>query len=330
MNDQRLVLREAAEWLATLHSGEAGEEERARCRAWREADPRHDRAYLKVEALWRRFDGLDGEAAASATLSTMLWRRRRRALARGGGALALMVTVLFGGALLAMHPFTPLDLIADYRSGVGEQRRVVLADGSELLLNTAAVVDIAYSDGERRVRLRRGELLAEVARDPQRPFIVETDAGTARALGTRYTVRERDGRLGVVVTESAVEVCGLIQKPAGRENCVSAPQGHVAGVVDGNPTAPQAVDTAVATAWVRGRLVADNRPLTEVLSELGRYRKGFLRYDPEALKGLRVSGVFPLDDTDRALALLTDYLPVTVTRYTPLITLIEPAATTPR
>lgn len=326
MNDQRLVLREAAEWLATLHSGEAGEEERARCRAWREADPRHDRAYRKVEALWRRFDGLDGEAAASATLSTVLWRRRRRDLARSGGALALMVTVLFGGALLAMRPFTPLDLMADYRSGVGQQHRVVLPDGSELLLNTAAVVDVAYSDGERRVRLRRGELLAEVARDPERPFIVETDAGTARALGTRYTVREGDGRLDVVVTESSVEVCGAVRKPSGRSHCVATPEGHRAGVVDGNVTAPRAVDTAIATAWVKGRLVADDRPLTEVLSELGRYRQGFLRYDPEALEGMRVSGVFPLDDPERALAMLADYLPVTVTRYTPLMTLVSPAA----
>jgi transmembrane sensor len=323
VNPQRQVLREAAEWLATLQSGHASDEDQVRCQDWRRADPRHDRAYRKVEALWQRFDVLDGEATASATLSTVLGRRRRADLARRGGALALMVTVLFGGAMLAMRPFTPLDLMADYRSPVGQQRRVMLPDGSELLLNTAAVVDLAYSDGERRVRLRRGELLAEVAKDPARPFVVETDAGTARALGTRYTVRERDDRLDVVVTESAVEVCAA-SPAAGRARCVSTPAGHHAGVINGEVLAPRPVDTTAATAWVRGRLVADDRPLTEVLSELARYRQGFLHYDAEALAGVRVSGVFPLDEPDQALDMLAAYLPVKLVRYTPLVTLVRP------
>ncbi len=85
------------------------------------------------------------------------------------------------------------------------------------------------------------------------------------------------------------------------------------------------MDTAGATAWVGGRLVADDRPLTEVLVELGRYRQGFLSYDLTALDDMRVSGVLPLDDSDRALAMLADYLPVTVTHYTPLLTLVRPA-----
>lgn len=324
MSSQRRVQREAAEWLAVLHSGDADQGDIDRCRAWRDADPAHERAYRKVEALWRRFDGLDRERVATTTLHTVLGETRRRTGPRGG-LLTLVAMLLFGGSLLAMRPFTPLELLADYRSGVGEQREVLLPDGSRLLLNTASAVDLAYHDGERRVRLLRGELLAEVAKDRGRPFVVETGQGTARALGTRFTVRAEDDTLRTVVTESAVELCASEATSATRPDCVSASAGQSVNVSRGQVHGPRPVSAAMATAWVRGRLVADDQPLAELLAELSRYRRGLLRYDPAALAGLRVSGVFPLDDTDRALAMLADYLPIDVARYTPLLTVIRPA-----
>ncbi|MBR8657942.1 iron dicitrate transport regulator FecR, partial [Achromobacter sp. Marseille-Q0513] len=72
-----------------------------------------------------------------------------------------------------------------------------------------------------------------------------------------------------------------------------------------------------AASWSRGVLVADAWRLDDFLAELGRYRPGLLRCDP-AVADLRVSGVFPLRDTDRALHNLERGLPVTVvyrTRY---------------
>ncbi|EPN70503.1 regulatory protein [Pseudomonas syringae pv. actinidiae ICMP 19079] len=78
--------------------------------------------------------------------------------------------------------------------------------------------------------------------------------------------------------------------------------------------------------WTRGVLKVDDRPLSEVLQTLAAYRHGLLRFDTQALAGLRVSGVFRLDDSDAALATLADNLPIKVERFTDLLVIVKPDA----
>lgn len=323
MQPDRIVLREAAEWLATLQSGDAREEDYAGCRRWREQDARHEQAYRKVESLWQRFDGLNEEDAAATTVNAVLAGERRRHRLRNSGVLAVLFTALVGlGTFTDTLPGR--HMLADYHSGVGELRRIDLPDGSELLLNTDSAVDLAYSDGERRVHLRQGELWVDVSPDANRPFVVDTESGTARALGTSYAVRTEDNAgMQVVVTESRVEVCA----GAASRQCVQTVAGQSARIGDGALSGPQAIDALTATAWTRRRLAVDNQPLAEVLAELNRYRRGYLHYDAAALAGVSVSGVFSLDDTDRALDTLAAYLPIRVQRVSPWFVSVRRADT---
>ena len=68
-------------------------------------------------------------------------------------------------------------------------------------------------------------------------------------------------------------------------------------------------------AWQQGSIIAIDRPLGDLLAELSRYRSGVLRCDPRIAQ-LKISGAFPVDDTDRALAALESGFALKVTRYT--------------
>jgi transmembrane sensor len=54
--------------------------------------------------------------------------------------------------------------------------------------------------------------------------------------------------------------------------------------------------------------------LAELLADLSRYRTGVLRCDPR-IANLRVSGAFPIDNTDLALAALESGFSLRVNRY---------------
>jgi transmembrane sensor len=69
-------------------------------------------------------------------------------------------------------------------------------------------------------------------------------------------------------------------------------------------------------AWTRGMLVVDNVRLAELINELGRYRHGHLGVSPEAAD-LRITGSFPLKDTNLALKALPTTLPVQIEQRTP-------------
>ncbi|MHA7917660.1 FecR family protein [Alloalcanivorax xenomutans] len=318
VEDEGPFLREAAEWIATLHSGAVTEEERQACRCWRRADVRHERAYVRAESLWHRLEPVSGRhrPEAGPVLGKVLGPVRRN---RRTSLLALAGLLGLG---LAWWPLWSLNLTSDYHAAVGEQRQVTLPDGSSLILNSGAAVDVDYDGDERRVILRDGDVYATVAPDPDRPFVVATGLGSARALGTRYAVSLRDRNMAVVVTESSVQVCAATPPPPARHACVDAHAGQRTAIDGKSIKSPRGVDVRLATAWLDRRLVADDQPLTTVLEELARYRSGLLRFDDLELAGLRVSGVFPLDDTDQALALLADYLPIQVTNYTRWLTVI--------
>jgi len=145
------------------------------------------------------------------------------------------------------------------------------------------------------------------AADPlQRPFKVLTRHAEVLALGTRFIVRAHEQSGGVAVLEKAVEVRSagsMVRLEAGQSLDFD---GRSLGAVQRN-------DASVG-AWQQGSIIAINRPLSELLADLSRYRSGVLRCDPRIAQ-LKVSGAFPIDDTDLALAALESGFSLRIIRY---------------
>jgi transmembrane sensor len=184
-----------------------------------------------------------------------------------------------------------------------------LADGSTVLLNTDTSIDVRFDGKQRVVRLLWGEIIVTTAVDPaQRPFEVITEQVEVLALGTRFIVRAQAQRGEVAVLEKAVEVSLRSGGPATRVDA-----GSQLDFSDRSLGRPRANDVSVG-AWQRGSIIAIDRRLDALLAELSRYRMGVLRCDP-AIGDLKVSGVFPIENTDLALAALESGFPLRVTRY---------------
>ncbi len=134
-----------------------------------------------------------------------------------------------------------------------------------------------------------------------------TRHGEVLALGTRFIVRSQSESGEVAVLEKAVEVT------SGGGSTVRLEAGQAIGF---NAISLGTVrrNDASAGAWQRGSIIAIDRPLDELLADLSRYRAGVLRCDPR-IANLRVSGAFPIDDTDLALAALESGFSLRVSRY---------------
>jgi transmembrane sensor len=236
-------------------------------------------------------------------------RVSRRAMLTGS------LTLAAGGYLTASGFFGPASgLLSDYATRVGGRERITLADGSVVSLNTATALSVDFTVARRVVTLHAGEALFEVARDKARPFIVRSGGGEAQAVGTVYSVRRRGPLSDVVVTE------GIVAVNNGAET-VRLTAGQSIAYGDGIHSAVAAVDGAAATAWSRGKLIFNRRPLGEVAAELERYQLGKVIVRGERLKRLEVTGVFELDDSKALLQAISARIKVPVTRL-PLLTII--------
>jgi transmembrane sensor len=276
---------DAADWFARLR-GDADAETRAAFACWRDADPAHAAAYAQIEALWR-----DPDLAAALFAGPAESAAPRAAWPRRAAAAAVLVAILLTGLHLSGTDDT---LLADHVAGSGLPQRVVLGDGSQLLLDAGAAVDVAYSGGARRVILRRGRVLADVQPDTARPFTVAAGDTTAQALGTVYAVTRRDS--GAAVSVRAGEV--LVTAPGQAGQVLQAGQGMTAGSAQPQPVA------AAEFAWAENRLVFADQPLGAVLADLDRYWPGLIWVRDDKLAALPVSGSYRLDDPPAVVAAL--------------------------
>lgn len=302
------ILEQAADWLLRLQAAPGDAATLSACRQWQHAHPQHAQAWARVEQLRGLLGQIPPELALP-VLDRAPDPRRRQALKRIAAIAALAAPA--GWASHAIWNAAQPGSIE--RTATGERRRLSLPDGGRLDLATDTAVRIVYGDSLRLLKLQHGQIAIETARDtrqPARPFLVATAHGQLQALGTQFDVRSdaADGSR-VAVLEGAVQVMPANRPQAGL--VIGAGQ-SVRFDADGTE-APVAIDES-ALAWRDGMLAADAMPLGELLGELGRYRRGLLRCEPEAA-ALRVSGAFPLDDTDRSLRMLATDLPIEVRRH---------------
>ncbi|GGC12893.1 sensor [Oxalicibacterium flavum] len=299
------ILEEAADWLVQLHAGAVCNADRAVWERWRERSPEHARAWARAELLLNKLGGVP-PSLAMPTLARTPDRLRRTTVIK---LAALMAAV--PAAWLAW-PRLELLVSTDYRTSVGERRDVRLADGTSAFLNTDSAVAVRFDESQRRLVLQQGEVLVTTAPDnhaTHRSFIVASQEGRMEALGTRFSVRQEDGHTRLTVFEGAVRI--------------TLADSHDERVIEaGEQTrftrrAIAEVTPAddIGWAWTQGMLVADNMRLDAFAAELARYRSGLLRTEP-SVAGVRISGSYPLDDTDQTLAMLVTTYPVdAVTRF---------------
>lgn len=304
------ISRAAAEWLVELQSAEQPETLRQQWQAWRDAHPDHERAWQHIERLGEKLGGLSSPLA-HATLAPRGSFKRRRAIK------TLAVLLFAGGGAMAVEDRLPWwRLNADYSTAVGESRNLTLEDGTEVALNSSSAISVAYTQQQRIIMLLHGEIHISTGHAGQgRPFLVATDQGSIHALGTRFGVRqlsdEKDAPIRVSLLEGVVEIApselaARTRLQAGEQ--LSFTRRMLAPVERLNPN---------DNAWMQGMLVADDMPLVEFLAELARYRPGSLGCH-ESIAQLKVTGTYPLHDTDKVIAMLSDSLQLQVrslTRY---------------
>ena len=283
------VLEQAADWLMQLHAGDASARQRRDCERWRLSSPEHARAWSRAEKLLGKLGGLPPELAMPA-LDRSRSPARRAAMLK----LAALLATVPGAWLLCERQ----GWRHDYRTATGERRDIVLADGSRIKLNTGTTLDVRFDAGERLLLLRGGEMFVATSPDPHgRPFLVQTAQGRLQALGTVFSVRQGEGRTQLAVQESRVRItpqAGAAPRivDAGQQvfftqSAIGQPQMLYAG----------------ALAWRRGMLLADDMRLADFAQELARYRPGVIHCDPQ-VADIRISGAFPIADTDAALVML--------------------------
>jgi len=292
---------EACRWAMLMERGPLSPQQQFEFDRWLGASTRHEGAYHRALAASVHFNRLGalagGRGGAGRRLPRIATRRRAIAVVFAIGLVGIG-TWLGGG----WHP--------NIRSGryvtdIGESRRIGLADGSEIVLNTASEVSVAYTGNRRALRVIRGEALFKVAKDDSRPFLVYAGQVVVRATGTAFVIRRIDADImHITVTEGSIEmrwIDGVNREPRHISAIDEATVG-VNGVVESHTVSNDELQRQ--SSWLSGRIILSGQPLHEAIREMNRYSHRRLVVEDPDLAERRVVGVFRTADTQTFLSTL--------------------------
>jgi len=342
------VTRRAAEWFDRQREGGLSATERQAFAQWLGESPVHIREYLAVSETWGAMrtsspwpeesaEQLIAAARAASTVTRLppqtrsIQKSLREKRSRPGfhpsrwvafAATALVCVLAWGFAGWVGLPWAAQNRIATAR---GEQRSIVLADGSVIQLNTLTRVRVRYENDRRVVELPEGEAFFRVAADTHRPFDVVTPLGTVRAVGTEFNVYNRAGDMRVVVVEGKVRVAyeNPRSAPAAGRSVVPLKARQSLEVNASGAVTPEdgQHNVETATAWMQRRLAFENERLDVIVSEFNRYNRQQMRIADDELLQLRINGIFNADDPGALTKYLQRILDVEV-EVTPENTLV--------
>ncbi|MCE4558018.1 FecR family protein [Roseateles cellulosilyticus] len=302
------IAAEAAAWIASLHGPDRSPEMEDDFRAWQRQSPVHREAFEKMTDVWQAIPGTQAAKAfvQAAEREKQKARRARSAAWRWAGAAALGVFITAG--VFTIQQWRDRDL---YTTSVGEQRSVVLDDGTRMLLNTATQARVEFGSKQRTVKVTAGEALFEVAKDASRPFVVRVAGSEVVAVGTMFSVRFTDSpthqdALTVTLVEGQVNVRpadgggdglrplqAVALKPGDRltlRHDASPASSDVAFKVD-RPNIERAM------AWQRREAAFDGASLPDVIAEFNRYSRTQIVLSEEVRKeNYVVSGIYRTGD----------------------------------
>lgn len=295
---------QAIRWLTRQSSGEFSKSEQRALDEWLAQDQANRDEYERIRSYLESVSQLTTpsfpelrEARAYGKLRLLPY-----AAAAGVAFLAIISALWWSKASLD-------DPAQTFATAKGEQKSIVLADGTQVNLNTNTRISVNFDSSSRNVLLEQGEAYFTIGEDRHRPFEITAGEGRIRDIGTKFNVFNNAGDVSVVVTEGRVMV-----ETSQSGHFVSMGSGSRLNYdPKGNISKYETVDVHPYIAWLSGRLSFKETSLDELAAQVSRYHDVRFVFEDSKVRDFRVSGTFKASELDSLLSALEAKLPVTVT-----------------
>jgi transmembrane sensor len=314
------IREEAREWVLRLNQdAEPSATDIQELKKWASQSAEHKKQLKQAEAIWCDADLL---SALNVKSDREQSKAKKRAHLKYAVGIAAVIALLFVPGL-GLFPSQGVSHKASYSTMIGEIKVVELLDGSTVHLDTQTRIDVDYAKATRVVRLIKGKAFFDVAKDPDRPFEVDTEYGKVTALGTAFTVHLNEANIMVTVEEGLVELSSTLVRKAtelpqlskadSAKNRQIAPPSKVSLAQGGQSTFAQhekhrqyliPSDIARNLAWTRGILIFTGEDLESVVNEISRYTKVKIDIVNPELRTLSIGGRFETGELEALLDVL--------------------------
>lgn len=322
LNSKSLTLSEmAARWYLRMreHGHNQRHAEHHAFEQWLADDPRHGAEYDSIARAMGQLDsteGLSKLAEAAEQHAFLANEARRKAKQRRLAQLMVVCFICVAGYFTHQQyqvwQAKPVMQMAA-QNPVGQIAIKMLDDGTKVTLSAKSDMEVTYYRHERHVLLKEGEAVFEVTKDPDRPFVVETDTAKVTVLGTRFAVNRLEQVVRVSVDHGRVKVEPKLEITSGNAGnpldiSREITNGQVVEVYPNHAMVLVNRPASDAFAFLNGRLVFDRADTSEIAYTVSRYRLKPVQSQGKQVRN--ISADINIQDIDQFLRGLPNIAPV--------------------
>ena len=225
-------------------------------------------------------------------------------------AAAAVALLLVGVAVWLFNPTSSEPFLA--QTGAHEQQSIILPDGTEVTLNSLSTLACAESFGKKDRQITfDGEAVFHVAKDADKPFIINVGEYSVTVLGTVFNLSAytTDDAYTVTLLEGAVKV------KYASDSVIMRPMDEVRFDKQTATFEVEQVEIVKADTWINGRLEYDDIALGDLAQKLEREYDVKIAFADEATKAEKVYISISIDESFADVCgALQDLLPIDITR----------------
>lgn len=285
--------------IAKILSGSATDQDRMDFEKWINASPDHVDVFLRLSQLWENDqreqfpvdEGLDllqtKIERAERKSGTPLWMKVAASLL----VVAVAAYIIFStrrDGISVSYSIVRNDSLNFLRVSLPDQSHVVLRRGSEIKFPEKFI-------GSTRQLVLTGDAFFDVARDPSKPFIVQTGKVETKVLGTSFNIRQTNQLVDVSVASGKVQVSNgrtAVQLRPGQRARYETHQ-QLLSVAE--------TSIAMDTAWMSNHFVFSNTRLSEAVKFLEARFQVTVNFESDKLRACRFTGTFSHETLDHIL-----------------------------
>lgn len=301
----------AINWAARQMLGGLNAAEHKELDDWLAQDPKRRELFGEAIDVWRAPEtalaaalveesSYENKGTSRNNLLSSFWRNWRIAVPIGGVLAAAAIALAIGPML--SPPLPPSDAVQIAQAPSDQTSSVLLEDGSKVTLERKARISFDNAGAVRTATLEAGEAFFSIAKDKERPFVLDAGDAQIRVLGTQFNVNTWDQGISVTVLEGRVSF-----RDKSSQKIVELTAGQGANILNNRSIQTFEFDVSTYADWRTGWVDAVDMPLNEVMAKLERYSDSTISVENAEIDQFLVTGRFQLSQTDstlRTLALL--------------------------
>ena len=281
---------------------------------WIKKDIEHKIAYEKIKKIEDIFtslpddyiDELEKEAISGAKKTKIIENVKYLSIS------AMFLLVMFSGVFKVYDYYSP-----SYTNTLTTQikpiKKLLLPDGSKLAVDVKTKIDIKYTHNQRYVDLFEGQVVFNVAKNKEIPFIIKSGNIHINVVGTSFEVRNINGKTTVKVIEGKVKVSRLNNTSNKPQIITLLTKGDQITLNKwGEVLNLSKTSIKNIALWIENKINFDNTKIKDAIKEFSRYTNLNIHINNEEISNLLITGKFSTTQTNKFFEALSSIYPISI------------------